>query len=92
MKESKYKSGYEKFMYVWAIVSPIWLLLQAIQIFQHKNASGVSLPAHIIVLIGSILWIIYAVWALQKRNFVIVSNASLSGLLSIVVIIGKCLY
>jgi uncharacterized protein with PQ loop repeat len=88
----KWKFYYEKFMILWGIFSPIWILLQAIKIYQLHDAAGVSLASYILVLLGSIIWIIYAAAVLDRKNAVIIINSSITALLAVVVIIGVAIY
>lgn len=87
-----WKWFYSKAMYIWCLASCVWLLLQAIKIYETQEAEGVSLAAFILVLIGNIIWFIYAFWVLSDRNYVIVLNSVINCLMSIVVIVGIVLY
>lgn len=79
-------------MYIWACVSCVWLLLQTIKIYTTQDVSGLSLAAFILLLIGQIIWFIYAVAVLSKRNYVIMINSLLSGILTTSILIGIGIY
>jgi uncharacterized protein with PQ loop repeat len=88
----KWKYWYEKFMLVYACLSPLWILIQAVKIFQTQDSSGVSLASYALVLVGAFFWIIYAAVVLEAKNFVIVANSSVTAVLAVITIIGICLY
>ena len=87
-----WKWFYSKGMYIWCLASCVWLLLQAIKIYETQEAEGVSLAAFILVLIGNIIWFIYAFWVLAERNYVIVLNSVINSIMSVIVIVGIVLY
>jgi uncharacterized protein with PQ loop repeat len=90
--EHHWRYYYEKFMYVFCIISPIGLLLQSIKIFQTQDAGGVSLATYILALFGSIVWIVYASKVLKERNNAIIINSSISLMLIITIIVGVLIY
>lgn len=88
----KWKLWYAKGMLVWAAVSQVFLLLQAIKIFGEQNASGVSLLAYIIYVFGSIVWFVYGAFVLSRRNLVIVTSSVIATILGIIVLTGVIIY
>lgn len=88
----RWKLWYAKGMLGWAVISHTFLLLQAIKIYSEKNASGVSLPAYILYLVGAIVWIVYGAFVLQRRNLVIVLSSSIAFLGGLTILIGIILY
>lgn len=79
-------------MYVWACVSCVWLLLQSIKLYTSRNASGISLAAFVLVLLGQVIWFVYACCVLSERNYVIMLNSALSAVLTISIIVGVGIY
>jgi uncharacterized protein with PQ loop repeat len=90
--EIRWKTYYSQFMLFWAVVSHVWLLIQAIEIFQTKEARGISLPAFIVLLFGSVFWFIYGFFVLPGHNKVIVISAVVSFVLGLVVLAGIIMY
>jgi uncharacterized protein with PQ loop repeat len=88
----KWKIWYARFMLIWAVLSNTFLLLQLIQIYNDKDAQGVSIAAYAVYIVGSIFWIVYGAWVLGQCNWVIVLNSSLACLLAVVVLVGAVLY
>ena len=87
-----WKEQYSKFMYFWAIASHVWLIVQAIKIFQDQNASGVSLPAFMILVTSAFIWLVYGAFVIEKRNPVIIASALVSMAFGVPVLIGIVLY
>jgi uncharacterized protein with PQ loop repeat len=90
--EHHWRYYYEKFMYIWCIISPIAVLLQSIKIYQTQDAGGVSLATYILGLVGCIIWIVYAAKVLKERNNAIIINSSISLILVITIIVGVLIY
>ena len=90
--EHHWRYYYEKFMYVYCIISPVAVLLQAIKIYQTQDAGGVSLATYILGLVGCIIWIVYAAKVLKDRNNAIIINSSITLVIVITIIIGILIY
>jgi uncharacterized protein with PQ loop repeat len=88
----KWKLWYAKGMLGWAVVSHVFLLLQAVKIYTEKNASGVSLPAYALYIVGSIVWVIYGAFVLHSRNLVIVVSSSIGLVGGVIILLGIILY
>ncbi len=88
----KWKYYYARFMLLWAVTSHAFGLIQAIEIYQSKNASGVSLAAWSVYIASSIIWIIYGAAVLARRNLVIVTSSSIGVTLGTIIVIGIILY
>ena len=88
----KWKLYYAKGMIGWAVLSHTFLLIQAIEIYTNENASGVSLAAYIVYLVGAVIWGVYGAFVLTRRNIVIVVSSVTAFLLGTVVLIGIILY
>jgi uncharacterized protein with PQ loop repeat len=87
-----WKVYYSKFMIFWAVVSHVWLLIQAINIYSKKSSENISLAAFIILLCSSIFWFIYGFQVIPGKNKIIMLSASVSFVLGIIVIIGIIMY
>jgi uncharacterized protein with PQ loop repeat len=87
-----WKENYSKFMVFWSVASHSWLLIQAITIFINKDASGVSLPAFILLSISSLIWLFYSLKVLPKRNLPIILSSVVSILFGIVLLVGIIMY
>jgi len=70
--KTKFKKGYDKFIYVIVILCPIVNLPQLIRIWANKSAEDVSLLSWVGFTIISITWIIYGV--LHKKKPIIIMN------------------
>lgn len=88
----RWKKIYSKFMIVWAIVSHIWLVIQAVEIYKNKSSKGLSLPAFLILLTSGVFWFIYGFFVLPGKNNIIVISATVSSLLVLLVVIGIFIY
>ena len=86
-----WKKRYAQFMIIWAVVSQIWLLLQAIKIFKDKDASGVSLASYIVLIFSNIFWFVYGMFVIGHDKVIIISSI-IAFLLSIVIVVGIALY
>jgi uncharacterized protein with PQ loop repeat len=91
-KSKGWKVNYSKFMIFWAMASHVWLIVQSVKIYRNQNAAGVSLPAFMILLTSSIVWLIYGAFVLERRNKVIVISSSVSMLLGIPVLVAILKY
>lgn len=87
-----WKENYSKFMVFWSIISHSWLLIQAITIFVNKDASGVSLPAFILLFVSSLVWLFYSLKVLPKRNLPIILSSLVSILFGSVLLVGIIMY
>jgi uncharacterized protein with PQ loop repeat len=87
-----WKSYYQKWMYFWAIGSHTFLLLQALEIYQEKNAESVSLSAYIVYVLSSLIWLGYAALVLEPRNKVMMISAVTGFSMGIVILVGISLY
>ncbi len=83
---------YEYFMVLWAIFGQTWLLLSVIDLYQNKNASGLSLPAFCLLIFGATVWFIYGCFVLIPRNKIIMISSTLSFILSVLMVIGIASY
>jgi len=88
----RWKLWYAKGMLVWSVASHSFLLIQAIKIYGEKNANGVSLPAYIVYLFGAVVWFVYGMFVLERKNLAIILSAVTAFLLGTVVLIGIILY
>lgn len=89
---ARWKVYYSRFMVGWAVVAHTALLLQSVEIYRTKNASGVSLPAFVVYTFSSIIWFIYGVFVLARRNYVIMVSSTLATLLGATIVVGIVLY
>ena len=87
-----WKRKYSQFMLIWAVISHVWLLIQAIEIYITKNVEGVSLPAFILLLCSAVIWFVYGFFVLKEKNYVISVSSGVSATLSTVVIAGIIAY
>lgn len=87
-----WKIYYARWMVVWAVVSQVWLVLQATKIFQSKSAEGVSLYAYILYTIGTVMWFINATFVNKERNTAYMISSSLGFCLGIVILVGIIMY
>ena len=92
MKIPTWKLWYVKFMAPFAVLSHAWLAIQAISIFIDKDAKGVSLVAYIVYIISSVIWFVYGMFVLTKKNIVIVLSAVTAIALGVLVIVGVLMY
>lgn len=88
----KWKLWYARSMIFWAVLSQVFLLIQAITIFVGKDAAGVSLAAYILYIVGTVVWCVYAAFVLAHRNWPLLLNGILGFLLSALIIVGIVLY
>lgn len=88
----KWKIWYARGMLGWSVVSNVFLFVQAGQIFQDKDATGVSLPAYIMYCFGTLVWIFYGAVVLTKRNLVIIVSSTIGLIGGITILVGVILY
>lgn len=91
-KQEAFREGYSKFMLVFAVASQAWLAIQTVDIYRKKSTDGLSLVAFILLAVGHVIWLIYAVFVLQPRNKVIILSSSLALVFSILIVIGIIIY
>ena len=87
-----WKIYFAKWMVIWSVVSQCFLFLQAIEIFQQKNAAGVSLAAFILYQVSNIVWFYYGFYILAAPNVPIIASSVVSFLLVIVILVGIGIY
>lgn len=83
---------YARGMVVWSIVSQIFLLLQAIQIFEVKSSAGQSTPAYWLLEVSNIIWIVYGTAVLTHKNMPIIASSVVSFVLGALVLVAIYLY
>jgi len=89
---AKWKIYYAKLMVVFAVLSQVFLLLQVIEIFQTKTASGVSIPAYFVYELSNLLWGYYATKILLYVNYPILLSCIVSFVLAGIIIAGAFIY
>lgn len=89
---NNWKHHYSKFMIVWSILSQTWLLIQTINIYVDKDASGVSLIAFVLLQISSVIWLVYASWVLPTLNIPIMMSSIIALTIGIALLTGIVLY
>lgn len=87
-----WKQYFSKFMYLFAIVSQIWLLLQLIEVFRTKNTAGLSIAAFALLAAGHIIWIIYGAFVMEPRNNVMILSSSIALALASLILVGIFVY
>ena len=87
-----WKVYYSKFMIFWAVVSHVWLLIQAIHIYSEKSSENLSLAAFLILLCSAIFWFIYGYQVIPGMNKIIMLSACVSFVLDVIVIVGIIIY
>ncbi|PWU22969.1 hypothetical protein C5B42_04490 [Candidatus Cerribacteria bacterium 'Amazon FNV 2010 28 9'] len=87
--KKKKKNTYDKFMYGFAMLTPLSVLPQIQQIFIHHSVGGVSLATWTVFEGSSLLWLVYG---LKHKAHAIVVNNVVSFLLQGVVLAGIFLY
>lgn len=92
MKTPKWKDYFTKFMYFFAIISQIWLLLQLIEVFRTKKTAGLSIAAFALLAVGHIIWIIYGAFVMEPRNNVMVLSSSVALALASLILVGIFIY
>ncbi len=68
--EHKNKKFVDRLTYVAAVVEPFFLYPQALQIFRHGDASGISIPSWIAIDFFTATWIWYALVHKQRMIFI----------------------
>jgi MtN3 and saliva related transmembrane protein len=87
--KTKFKKGYEKYMFVIGIGGQLLFYFQAYEIFSSKSACSVSKIGFLISFVSLLSWFIYGL--MLKNKVLIISNtAALLGCL--LVLIGIFLY
>lgn len=89
---AKWKLWFAKWMVVWAVLGYSFLAIQAAKIYMEKNAKGLSLPAYIVYICGSIMWLIYGSVVLPRKNMVIIVSSCTAITLASIVLVGIVLY
>jgi len=87
-----WKKQYSKFMYLFVVISQIWLLLQLIEIYRTRKSEGVSLVAFSLLAAGHVVWIIYAFFVMQPRNYIMALGSALALVLALGIVVGILLY
>lgn len=80
------------FMYAWAALSHIWLLIQTIQIYTSQDVSSLSLIAFGLLLSNSIIWFTYGAYVLEWKNKPILISSAVSFTLVIIALVGIIIY
>lgn len=79
----------DRLIYIAAIIEPLILYPQAIQIFRYENAQGISIPTWIGINILTSIWIWYAITRKQKVIFL---YQGLFFIANTLIIIGALMY
>jgi uncharacterized protein with PQ loop repeat len=87
-----WKERYGQFMHVWAVLAHTWLVIQAVELYQSQNAGGLSVWAFAFYIFSSMLWLIYGVWALRPKNWVIIISSILAIALGALIMVGIIVY
>ena len=87
-----WKIYYGKFMLFWSVAAHSFLAIQAVKIYSEKDSSGVSLPAYVLYLCSSCLWLIYGSVVLPRKNLVIIMSATTAIVLGAILLTGILLY
>ena len=80
---------FDYFMYGVALVSPIALLPQVIQLFWERDATGLSLPTWLLLGGINLLWAVYG--AVHKQRPLLIASF-LIGFLDLLIVLGILLY
>ena len=83
-----WKKNYSAFMWLWILLSQAWLVIQIQSTYSTHVVSGLSLPSYIVYCVGCGIWIIYALFILDPRNYIIAVNSGMSGILSLLIVIA----
>jgi uncharacterized protein with PQ loop repeat len=92
LKLTGWKRYYNQFMYVFAVLSQVWLLLQLIAVHQTKKTDGLSLVAFSLLAAGHMVWIIYGAFVMSPRNYIMIISSTLALMLTIGILIGILVY
>lgn len=87
-----WKTRFAQFMVVWSVVSQLFLVLQVVQIFQERNAQGLSLTGYILAFIGNLIWIVYGSLVLADVNKPILWSSLVSCVVMVGIFVGIGLY
>jgi len=89
---SMWKMRFAQFMIIWSVVSQVFLLIAALEIFQAKMVEGVSLSSYILYLLGNVVWFFYGIWVLSPMNKPLVWSSVVAFALTIVILVGIGIY
>lgn len=81
-----WRRNYSNFMVLWAIVSRVWLVLSIVELTKTEDSTGVSLPAYVFIVVGSLAWFVYGFAVLSQVDYAIVVGSFLSFILAIIML------
>jgi uncharacterized protein with PQ loop repeat len=88
----KWKIRFAQFMVLWSIFSQLFLVISLVHVFQVKTSAGVSLPAYILYIVSSLVWIVYGWSVLRTKNVPILASSGVAGVLAIVMVVAIITY
>jgi uncharacterized protein with PQ loop repeat len=88
----QWKQDFEKYMIIFVIFSHTFLLLQIVKIYTTKDATSLSLPAFIVYIISSCIWLFYGIFIVRPRKFPIILSSIIALIFGTIVLIGIFLY
>ena len=86
---SFFKRLLDNMMYAVALVAPLALLPQIIQIYSTKSGAGVSIVTWVLLMCVNVLWFIYG--AVHKDKHLLIANGLLF-LFDMTIVVGLVLY
>ncbi len=87
-----WKTRFAQFMIIWSVVSQVFLLIAALEIFEKKMVQGVSVPSYILYLLGNVVWFVYGIYVLSPVNKPMIWSAVVAFILTIVILVGVGMY
>ena len=77
----------DRWIYFFAVVTPVFELSQALKIFNEKSSTDVSLITWVYFLVDNIVWLFYGYYYKQKPILVMYSLYTISELIVIILIL-----
>jgi uncharacterized protein with PQ loop repeat len=90
--EAGWRKDFTNAMIGWAVISKVFLVLQALKIYHSQSAAGVSFYAYVIYLVGAVVWFVYGAYVLVPRSTSLILSGILAFLGGVVILIGIFLY
>lgn len=87
-----WRERYAQFMPVWAVVGELWLLLQVIEVYRHRDAGDVNLAAFCLSILGYSLWLFYGLRIIRPRDWPVIASSSVGLTLSVTLVAGLVIY